>query len=120
MPYKIHESTTQRDVDFSQGTPLNTPVDTWDRREMIKNNRTARLDIRLKPEEKEKIEKSARGCGLSLTEYVISSCLEKGLKSKSPEELWELFDELYSVIDELPEDWQQKLARLIINLQEAI
>ena len=120
MPYKIHKSTPQRDVDFTQGTPLNTPADNRERREMIKNNRTARIDIRLRPEEKEKIEKAARRCGLSLTEYVISSCLQKGLKSKSPEQLWELFNELYSVIDELPEDRQQELARLIINLQEAI
>ena len=87
---------------------------------MNKNNKTARLELRVRPGDKEKIARAAKRSGMSIAEYVVHCCLKQVPKAKPPEELWELFNELHEIIRELSAEKQQKLLQLILRLQEVI
>jgi hypothetical protein len=77
-----------------------------------------RLEVRLASKDKEKILKQAEKSGLKISEYVRKSCLEKDVKSKPPDEFWELLKEIYSLFDEVSEVKQEQLKSRILNLQE--
>lgn len=85
----------------------------------MKKNDT-RLQLRLSLKEKEKIERSARRCGMSVSGYVRQCCLGREPKSKPPDIFWELLDELYSITALLPITEQERLSGLILRLQEAV
>ena len=85
---------------------------------MKKNN--TRLQLRLSLKEKEKIERSAGRCGMSVSGYVRQCCLGREPKSKPPDIFWELLDELYSITALLPITEQERLSGLILRLQEAV
>ena len=87
---------------------------------MNKNNKTARLELRVRPGDKEKIARAAKRSGMSIAEYVVHCRLKQVPKAKPPEELWELFNELHEIIRELSAEKQQKLSQLILRLQEVI
>lgn len=85
----------------------------------MKENDT-RLQLRLSLKEKEKIDRSARRCGMSVSGYVRQCCLGREPRSKPPDIFWELLDELYSITTLLPKPEQERLSRLILRLQEAV
>ena len=85
----------------------------------MKKNDT-RLQLRLSLKEKEKIERSARCCGMSVSGYVRQCCLGRELKSRPPDVFWELLEELYAIAALLPITEQKRLSRLILRLQEAV
>ena len=85
----------------------------------MKKNDT-RLQLRLSLKEKEKIERSARRCGMSVSRYVRQCCLGREPKSKPPDIFWELLDELYAITALLPITEQERLSGLILRLQEAV
>lgn len=80
--------------------------------------KTERLEVRLASKDKEKILKQAEKSGLKISEYVRKSCLEKDVKSKPPDEFWELLNEIYFLFDEVSEVKQEQLKMHILNLQE--
>lgn len=53
----------------------------------MKKNDT-RLQLRLSLNEKEKIERNARRCGMSVSGYVRQCCLGRELKGRPPEVFW--------------------------------
>ena len=83
---------------------------------MKKND--ARLQLRLSLKEKEKMERNARCCGMSMSGYVRQCCLSREPKGRPP--FWELLEELYAIAALLPIPEQQRLFGLILRLQEAV
>ena len=86
----------------------------------MKDNKTARLEMRIRPGDKTKIMKAAQRSGISVAEYVLKCCKAHPPKEKPPDEFWILLNELYTVFDELSPEKQKKLAQLILRLQEAV
>lgn len=85
----------------------------------MKKNDT-RLQLRLSLKEKEKMERNARCCGMSVSGYVRQCCLGREPKCKPPDVFWELLEELYAIAALLPMPEQQRLSGLILRLQEAV
>ena len=85
----------------------------------MKKNDT-RLQLRLSLKEKEKIERNAQRCGMSVSGYVRQCCLGLEPKGRPPDVFWELLEELYTITALLPMPEQQRLSGLILRLQEAV
>ena len=85
----------------------------------MKKNDT-RLQLRLSLKEKDKIERNARRCGMSVSGYVRQCCLGREPKSRPPDVFWELLEELYAITVLLPIAEQERLSGLILRLQEAV
>ena len=67
----------------------------------MNDNKTARLEMRIRPGDKAKIMKAAKRSGISVAEYVVQCCKAHPPKEKPPDEFWNLLNELYTVFDEL-------------------
>ena len=85
----------------------------------MKKNDT-RLQLRLSLKEKEKMERNARRCGMSVSGYVRQCCLGREPRTRPPDVFWELLEELYTITALLPMPEQQRLSGLILQLQEAV
>ena len=85
----------------------------------MKENDT-RLQLRLSLKEKDKIERNARRCGMSVSGYVRQCCLGREPRTRPPDVFWELLEELYAIAALLPMPEQQRLSGLILRLQEAV
>ena len=85
----------------------------------MKKNDT-RLQLRLSQKEKEKIERNAQRCGMSVSGYVRQCCLGREPKDRPPDVFWELLSELRSIATLLPKPEQERLSGLILRLQEAV
>jgi hypothetical protein len=85
----------------------------------MKKNDT-RLQLRLSLKEKEKIERNAQRCGMSVSGYVRQCCLGREPKDRPPDVFWELLSELRSIATLLPKPEQERLSGLILRLQEAV
>ena len=85
----------------------------------MKKNDT-RLQLRLSLKEKDKIERNARRCGMSVSGYVRQCCLGREPRTRPPNVFWELLSELYSIATLLPKPEQERLSGLILRLQEAV
>lgn len=85
----------------------------------MKKNDT-RLQLRLSQKEKEKIERNAQRCGMSVSRYVRQCCLGREPRTRPPDVFWELLSELYSIATLLPITEQQRFSGLILRLQEAV
>lgn len=109
-------------IGFVGTNPKSTPLPGVDylrtRRFMQKND--TRLQLRLSQKEKEKIERSAKRCGMSVSRYVRQCCLGKEPRPRPPDVFWELLDALYSITALLPVPEQERLSVLILRLQEAV
>ena len=109
-------------IGFVGTNPESTPlpgVDYPNQRRYMKKNDT-RLQLRLSLKEKEKIERNAQRCGMSVSGYVRQCCLGREPRSKPPDVFWELLEELYAIAAFLPMSEQQWLSGLILRLQEAV
>ena len=85
----------------------------------MKKNDT-RLQLRLSQKEKDKIERDAKRCGMSVSQYVRQCCLGKEPRGRPPDVFWELLEELYAITALLPIPEQERLSMLILQLQEAV
>lgn len=85
---------------------------------MKKNN--TRLQLRLSLKEKEKIERNAQRCGMSVSGYVRQCCLGREPRTRPPDVFWELLEGLYTITALLPIPEQERLSGLILRLQEAM
>lgn len=109
-------------IGFVGTNPKSTPlpgVDYPNQRRYMKKNDT-RLQLRLSLNEKEKMERNARRCGMSVSGYVRQCCLGREPKGRPPDVFWELLEELYTITALLPIPEQQRLSGLILRLQEAV
>ena len=109
-------------IGFVGTNPESTPlpgVDYPNQRRYMKKNNT-RLQLRLSLKEKEKMERNARRCGMSVSGYVRQCCLGREPRTRPPDVFWELLEELYTITALLPMPEQQRLSGLILRLQEAV
>ena len=109
-------------IGFVGTNPESTPlpgVDYPNQRRYMKKNDT-RLQLRLSLKEKEKIERNAKRCGMSVSGYVRQCCLGREPRTRPPDVFWELLGELYAIAALLPMPEQQRLSGLILRLQEAV
>ena len=109
-------------IGFVGTNPESTPlpgVDYPNQRRYMKKNDT-RLQLRLSLKEKEKIERNAQRCGMSVSGYVRQCCLGREPRTRPPDVFWELLEELYAIAALLPIPEQQRLSGLILRLQEAV
>ena len=109
-------------IGFVGTNPKFTPlpgVDYPNQRRYMKKNDT-RLQLRLSQKEKEKIERNAQRCGMSVSWYVRQCCLGREPRIRPPDVFWELLSELYSIATLLPITEQPRLSGLILRLQEAV
>ena len=109
-------------IGFVGTNPESTPlpgVDYPNQRRYMKKNNT-RLQLRLSLKEKDKIERNARRCGMSVSGYVRQCCLGREPRTRPPDVFWELLEELYTITALLPMPEQQRLSGLILRLQEAV
>ena len=109
-------------IGFVVTNPESTPlpgVDYPNQRRYMKKNDT-RLQLRLSQKEKDKIERNARRCGMSVSGYVRQCCLGREPRTRPPDVFWELLGELYAIAALLPMPEQQRLSGLILRLQEAV
>ena len=109
-------------IGFVVTNPESTPlpgVDYPNQRRYMKKNDT-RLQLRLSLKEKEKIERNAKRCGMSVSGYVRQCCLGREPRTRPPDVFWELLGELYAITALLPMPEQQRLSGLILRLQEAV
>ena len=88
-------------------------------KEVYEKNDT-RLQLRLSQKEKEKIERNAQRCGMSVSRYVRQCCLGREPRTRPPDVFWELLEELYAIVALLPVTEQHQLSGLILQLQEAV
>lgn len=70
--------------------------------------------------EKEKMERNARRCGMSVSGYVRQCCLGRETRCRPPDVFWELLEELYAITALLPITEQERLSGLILRIQEAV
>lgn len=83
-------------------------------------SKTQGINVRVTPEEKEKLCKNARYCGLSLSEYLRSLGLGKDLKAATSEKNYRIFrmlSELKNNADKLEKD---EIIRCIETIQNVI
>ena len=85
----------------------------------MKKNDT-RLQLRLSLKEKEKMERNAKRCGMSVSGYVRQCCLGREPRTRPPDVFWEFLEELYAIAALLPIPEQQRLSGLILRLQETV
>lgn len=85
----------------------------------MKDNKTARLELRVQPAEKEKIQRAAKRSGLSVTGYVLQCCFKREPGNKPPDAFWALLEQLYDLVDDLSPERQEELLGLMLQLQEA-
>lgn len=87
---------------------------------MKDNIKGERLELRLSRAEKQKLERAAERCGVSVSAYVRGCCMDRAPKAKPPEELWQLLNQLYDLHDKVPPETQNEIERLILAIQEAV
>ena len=61
----------------------------------MKNKDSVRISVRLFEEEKVQLERSAKICGLSQSEFVRQLCKGKTPKPQPTKEFWQLLEALY-------------------------
>ena len=87
---------------------------------MKENIKDGRLELRLSRVDKQKLERAAARCGVSVSAYVRGCCMDRAPKAKPPDELWQLLKQLYGLHDRVPLEKQNEIERLILALQEAV
>jgi len=87
---------------------------------MKDNIKDERLELRLSRSEKQKLERSAAHCGVSVSAYVRGCCMNKAPGAKPPEQFWMLLKKVYALYDTQPPEKQAQIERLILALQEAV
>ena len=84
----------------------------------MKDNKTARLELRVQPAEKEKIQRAAKRSGLSATGYILRCCTQKEPRVKPPDQFWDTLNKLYEFVDDVPSQKQEEFMLLLLSMQE--
>lgn len=87
---------------------------------MKKDSKNERFELRLTAAEKQKLERLAARCGVSVSAYVRGCCMDKAPKAKPPNEFWQLLNRLYALHEKMPPETQEEIERLILALQEVV
>lgn len=82
----------------------------------------ARIDIRVKPKDKEKIKRLAEKCNLSLSEYVVQRALGYEPKTVLPDVFFDFYNKLCELCNtvEITPETESKLLSLIDEIHSAL
>ncbi|MCI8611937.1 MAG: DUF1778 domain-containing protein [Clostridiales bacterium] len=82
----------------------------------------ARIDIRVKPKEKEKIKRLAEKCNLSLSEYVVQRALGYEPRTVLPDVFFDLYTKLCELCNssEITPETESKLLALIDKIHSKL
>ncbi len=84
-------------------------------------NKTQRLEIRITPENKNKIERNASKCGLSTSEYVTKRALGFAPRTVLPDAFFNFYGKLYEICNyEMSPETEAKLLTLIDEIHSEI
>ena len=81
--------------------------------------KTLRIDLRVRPQDKQKIQRLAKRCGLSVSEYVLKRALGYEPRSVPPDVFFRFYQELCMVCDMAAEDYP-RTEQVVLNLAEQI
>lgn len=87
---------------------------------MKDNIKDERLELRLSRADKQKLERAAKRCGVSISAYVRGCCMDKAPRAEPPYEFWQLLKQVYALYDTQPPEKQAQIERLILALQKAV
>ncbi len=82
--------------------------------------RTMRLDLRVSPQEKKKIEATAKKCGISVSEYMRQRALGFSPREIPPVEFYSVMQNLYRInekLDKYSPETERKLDSLIEDMR---
>ena len=82
--------------------------------------RTMRLDLRVSPQEKKKIESTAKKCGISVSEYMRQRALGFSPREIPPVEWYSIMNHLYRInekLDKYSPETEKKLDSLIDDMR---
>ena len=82
--------------------------------------RTKRLDLRVSPQEKRKIESTAKKCGISVSEYIRQRALGFSPREMPPIEWYSIMNHLYRInekLDKYSPETERKLDSLIEDMR---
>lgn len=82
--------------------------------------RTMRLDLRISPQEKKKIESTAKKCGISVSEYMRQRALGFSPREIPPLEWYAILNSLYKMnekLDKYSPETERKLDSLIKDMR---
>ena len=82
--------------------------------------RTMRLDLRVSPQEKKKIESTAKKCGISVSEYMRQRALGFSPREIPPIEWYAIMNHLYRInekLDKYSPETERKLDSLIEDMR---
>lgn len=82
----------------------------------------ARIDIRVKPKDKEKIKRIAEKCNLSVSEYVVQRALGYAPRTVQPDVFFDFYNKLCELFNtaELTPEAESKLLLLIDEIHSAL
>ena len=81
----------------------------------------ARIEIRAKPKDKEKIQKLARKCNLSVSEYMVKRALGYEPRAVPPDAFFEFYDQLCQLANrELSPEAESELLTLIDEIHSEL
>lgn len=109
---------------YSLGTAApNTPI--TERIDIMNRNpkeKYARIDIRVKPKEKEKIKRIAGKCNLSVSEYVVQRALGYEPRKAQPDVFFDFYNKLCELCNtaELAPEAESKLLLLIDEIHSEL
>lgn len=75
--------------------------------------KTVRIDLRLRPQEKQKIQRLAQKCGLSVSEYMLKRALGYEPRTVPPDVLFQFYSELCEACNMLLEGYPQAEAAMV-------
>lgn len=113
-PYEIPIHTADG-CELYPGWSLNTP---FRMEEFMKENKIARLEMRIRPADKERLTRAAARSGMSVTTYVLQCCKGHEPRQKPPDAFWTALNDLSAFGEKLPEHLRRELAQIILHFQE--
>ncbi len=85
--------------------------------------KTVRIDLRRRPQEKQKIQRLAKKCGLSVSEYLLKRALGYEPRAVPPDVLFQFYSELCEACNMLLEGYPQAeaaMASLAAQIQKEL
>ena len=101
-----------------RGLPLKPPKERKDPLNRNEKEKTARIEIRVRPKDKNRIEKLAKRCGLSVSEYMVKRALGYEPRAVQPDAFFAFYQELCKLNDrEMSQETEGKLLDIIERIQ---
>ena len=117
MGHSVSHTVTSRELVRASSTV--SGAHTLKERSLMKE-KTTRIEIRLTPEEKNKIKNLAASCNLSISEYIRQRALGFVPNTVQPDVFYLFYNQLCSLCNSIENNATEETEQLIINLAKDI